>query len=241
MQKFEGRVVAREQCPVRPGPREWRNLFYYTGNVTLQDLEFENCEFIGEGLTTDGAAVNRSTAKNIRLKNCVLNSFFGIGAVFDDVVVDGLRTSVAPVILFGCALRHVVLKGKCGKFLFNGNVCLDDPQRNASFDAANSEFYRDVDWALDISSLSPACLEIRGTVPSRLIRRDPEVHFIMTRTVALEGGWKNYDPFDAFQIGVWNFLNSGAEDNLFVAPKQSKGFKEQVEFFHRLKSVGLVT
>lgn len=241
MQRFENQTVSKGKCPLQKGPKEWRNSVDFTQNVILRDLEFENCEFIGEGLTTYGDAINRSLAQNIRLKNCTVNSFFGTGAIFDDVVVDGLRTSHTPVILFGCALRHVVLTGKCGRFLFNRNVCHDDPPRNSSFEAANDQFYRDVDWALDISSLNPACLEIRGTLPSRLIRRNPEVHFIMTRTVALEAGWKNYEPIDSFEIAVSTFLSSGADDNLFVAAKQSKRFKEQVEYFHRLKSAGLMT
>lgn len=241
MHRFENQIVSKEHCPVQKCPAEWRNSLEFTQNSILRDLEFENCEFIGEGLATYGEAINRSTAQNIRLKNCVMNSFFGIGAIFDDIVVDGLKTSRAPVTFFGCALRQVVLKGKCGRFLFNRNVCRDDQRRDASFESANADFYRDVDWAIDISELNTAGLEIRGTIPSRLIRRNPEVHFIMTRTVALEGDWKNYEPFDSFQISVSTFLDSSAEDNLFVAPKQSKGFKEQVEYFHRLKLAGLVT
>ena len=241
MQKFENQIVSKEQCPLERCPKEWRNSHDFTQNVILRDLEFENCEFIGQGLASYGGPINRSTAQNIRLKNCVVNSFAGIGAIFDEIVVDGLRTSRSPAILFGCALRHVVLTGKCGRFLFNRNVCHDDQKRNASFNSANAEFYKNVDWALDISSLNPAGLEIRGTIPSRLIRRNPEVHYIMTRMVALEGGWKNYDPFDVFQISVSTFLDSGAEDNLFIAPKQSKNFREQIEFFHRLKTAGLMT
>ena len=204
MQRFKNQIVSEGQCSVQRCPKEWRNSFDYTENIILQNLEFVNCEFIGEGLASYGGPVNRSKAENLRLKNCVVNSFFGIGAIFDDVVVDGLRTSRSPVILFGCALRHVVLSGKCGRFLFNRNVCNDDQQRNSTFDSANSEFYKDVDWAMDISTLNTAGFEIRGSIPSRLIRRNPEVHFIMTRTTALEGGWKHYDwtPLELFLAGV---------------------------------------
>ena len=86
MQTFENQTVRREQCAIRLGAKEWQNSIRYTQNVFLKDLEFVNCEFVGEGLATYGAAVNRSTASGIRLKNCVVNSFFGIGAVFDDVL-----------------------------------------------------------------------------------------------------------------------------------------------------------
>jgi hypothetical protein len=115
MKSFENQTVSREQCPVLLQPRERLNWLSFGQNEVLQDLEFVNCEFIGEGLASYGQPINRSQAKSIRLKNCVVNSFHGIGAIFDDLLVDGLRTTRAPVILSGCALRHVVLKGKCGR------------------------------------------------------------------------------------------------------------------------------
>jgi hypothetical protein len=207
----------------------------------MEDLEFENCEFIGEGLTTYNEPIHRSTARNIRLKNCAVNSFYGSGAVFDDVTVDGLRTSRSPVILWACAFRHVVLSGKCGGFLFNRNIGHDTPRRNAAFHADNDKFYSSVDWALDISKLETSGMEIRGTIPSQLIRRNPDKHFIMTRAVALSGDWKNYEPFYSFDIGISVFLESGADDELLVAPCRSKHFKQEVEYYHRLKSAGLVT
>lgn len=63
----------------------------------------------------------------------------------------------------------------------------------------------------------------------------------MTRPVALAGDWKAYEPFDSFQIAVSSFLNSGADDEVFVAARRSKHFKKEVEYFHRLKSAGLVS
>ena len=238
--KFENQVFSERDCPSPRCLKESGACFDRDRNVLLRDLELVNCEFIGEGLVSYGGPFNRSTAENLRLKHCAVNSFFGLGAVFDDVVVDGLRVSRSPVILNGCALRHVVLAGKCGRFLFNRDVCHDDQKRNSAFADANAEFYKVVDWALDITSLDTSGFEIRGTIPAGLVRRDPDVHFIMTRSTALEGVWKNYEPFDSFQISVSIFLHSGAEDDLFVVPKQSKNFKERLAFFRRLKSVGLV-
>lgn len=161
MKKYENQIVFRKQCPVQLGPKEWQNSIHYTQNVLLQDLEFSNCEFIGEGLTTYGGPVDRSTARNIRLKNCTVNSFFGTGAIFDNIAIDGLLTSRSPIILSGCAFRHVVLMGQCGRFLFNRNVSYEDQDRNAAFNTSNAAFYANVDWALDISKAMPSCLEIR--------------------------------------------------------------------------------
>ncbi len=184
MQTFENQIVSRYECPVQLGPEERHNAFQMTQNVMLEDLEFRNCEFIGEGLVTYGAPVHRSSARNVRLKNCRLNSFFGIGAIFDDVVIDGLRTSRMPVILHGCAFRHVTLTGHLGRFLINRHITHDDERRNAAFQAANDAFYDTVDWALDISNARAACIEIRGAIPAELIRRNPDEQFAMPREAA---------------------------------------------------------
>jgi hypothetical protein len=204
-------------------------------------MEFVNCEIIGAGLTTYGRPVHRSTARNVRLENCRVNSFFGLGAVFDDVVVDGLRTTRAPVILSGCALRHVILRGDCGQFVFNRYVTHGDETRNSAFDAANAEFYKTVDWALDITQTKATCINIRGAIPARLICRNPDEHFIMSRAVAQSDEWKRFDPPGAVQVAVSLFLDSGADDNVFVAARRSKSFREDVEFFCRLKAAALVS
>jgi len=240
MQRFENQVVQREQCPVSLAPPEKIDFFRHAQNRTLQDLEFVKCEFVGEGLATYGRAVNRSAARDIRLKNCRVNSFFGIGAIFDDVSVDGLLTTRHPVILSACALRHVVIKGKCGRFLFNRQICHDDDRRNAEFIADNDELYRNLDWALDITDADFSAFEIRASIPPRLIRRNPDSHFIMSRAVALSNEWKNYEPSGAFQIGVSMFLESGADEELFVAARRSKHFEAELNFLRRLKSAELV-
>ena len=245
MRRFENQTVDRKECPRRLHPREWRDKYRYTQNETIEDMEFVKCTFIGEGLTTCGAPINRSTARNLRLKNCRVNSFFGHGAIFDEIVVDGLRTSVAPVILNGCAFRHVVLKGQLGGFLVNRNIDIlqNDPVRNAAFTRANEKFYESVDWALDISEAKAACIEIRGCIPARLIRRNPEEQFVLTREAAASGDWRGVEGCDAtgFRISVEIFLDSGAPDTVVVANRRSKYYKAELEFFRRLKNAGVLT
>jgi hypothetical protein len=245
MRRFENQTVEREECARRLHPKEWRDKYRFTQNETIEDMEFVKCEFIGQGLTTYGAPVNRSTAHNLHLKNCKVNSFYGHGAIFDEIVVDGLRTSVSPVILCGCAFRHVVLKGQLGSFLINRNIDIlqQDADRNAAFIQANDEFYESVGWALDISEAKAACIEIRGSVPVRLIRRNPDEQFVLTREVAASGDWRGVEGCDrtAFRICVQVFLDSGAPDTVVVANRRSKYYKAELEFFHRLKDAGLLT
>lgn len=241
MQTFENQAVSRKRCTVRFGPEERQSAIHVTRNVTVEDVKLVNCELIGEALTTYGAPINRSTARNVQLRNCRVNSFFGIGAVFDEVNVDGLRTSVMPAIFNACVFRHVVLRGEMGRFLFNSNVCHDDDVRNNKFRAANAKYYRDIDWALDISNAKAACIEIRGTIPAALIRRNPDEQFLMTREVAEGERWREYEPFGSFEIAVSTFLCSDGNDNVFVAARRSRHFKTELSFYQRLRAARLVS
>lgn len=241
MHTFENQTISDDQCPATLGPKERLHKFRVVRNVMLEDLDFIKCDFLGPGLATYGAPVHRSTARNIRITSCRSNGFVGIGAVFDEVTVNGLTTSRMPAILDGCAFRHATLRGNLGRFLVNRNVCHDDDDRNEAFHAANAAFYESVDWALDITEAKASCIEIRGAIPTHLIRRNPEEHFIMTRKAAQSEVWRNYEPFDAFQISIHSFLESKAGQNLFVAARRSPHFKEQLSYYHGLRDAGIVS
>jgi len=241
MQVFQDQIVASGHCAVRLGPEERHNALRTTRNVIVENLALINCELIGEGLCTYGAPEHRSTARNVRLEKCQMNSFFGTGAIFDEVLVDGLRTSRSPVILSGCAFRHVTLRGELGRFLFNANVDHGDDARSQTFRDANTRFYEAVDWALDISEANASCIELRGAIPTNLVRRNPNQHFIMTREQAESGAWQEYEPYDSFSIDVSTFLLSGADRNIFVAAPRSRNFKSELAFYNRLRSVGIVS
>jgi hypothetical protein len=238
---YRNQQIRYDSYPRRSGPKEPRNIFQSTQNKSVADLEFIECELLCGGLFTHGAPVNRSSATNIQITNCRGALFHGNGAVFDEVIVNGIRTSRGPVLLFASAFRHVVVKGTCNGFLFNRNICHDDSERNEAFISANQDFYRNVDWALDISQMKCSGFELRGSVPVELIRRNLDEHFIMSRDVAQSGAWKEFEPFDVFQSAISMFLASDATTELFVAPRRSKKFKEYLEYYQRLKAAGLVS
>lgn len=241
MQTFEHQLVDRTFCAPKRASPEKLNALHWAQNETIEDLDLTNCELLNNGLATYGAPVNRSTARNIRLKNCQIPfSFHGIGAVFDEIIIDGLRIT-GSAILGACVFRHVVLKRHCGAVSLHRDVCYDDKDRNSAFYTANTIFYETVDWAIDISNVRAAAFEINGCIPARLIRRNAEEQVVMTREIAASGDWNNYEPPDYFQYGIAEFLRSRADDNVFVAPRRSKHFKEEAEYFHRLRRAGLVT
>jgi hypothetical protein len=245
MQLFEDREVDCDEIPKRYGPLEWENQFRSLRNASVEDVEFRNCTISGGGLGTSlGKPEYRATARRIRITNCSVG-LSGFGTIFDDVVAERVRSGRHPIILWACAFKHVVLRGNFAQILMNKDI---NPfnrrlERNEAFTRANAEFYRDVDWALDISNIVTACLEIRGAIPARLIRRNIDEHFVMTREVAASGEWKRIKGYDEspFQIGVSMFLESGAEDNVFVAGRKSKYFQAEVRYYKRLRSAGLMS
>ena len=244
MLRFENRTLSDEDCHRRLHAREQLDALHFSQNETVENLEFVNCKLIGCGLVTYGAPIERSIARQIRVTNCSVNAFTGIGAIFDDVVVDGLRTSHAPVNLSGCAFRHVVMRGTIGSILFNRDrdFAARRGSRNGAFRRANEEFYQTVDWALDISEAVAACIEIRGAIPSRLVRRNPETQFVLTREVAESRAWRDVQGYDegTFQTAVSNFLTSGAPDTVVVAEPRSKYYQQELTYFRRLRDCGLL-
>lgn len=231
----------RDPCPIEYGPVEQLHAWRTARNEMIRDVAFVRCKNLGGGLSTYGAPVHRSMMRNVSITDCSVHSYFGHGAVFEEVTIDRLRTSRCPVILDACVFRHVTLKGNCGSFLLNADIEYDHPSRSAAFRVANHSFFESVDWALDISDVRATCLELRGCIPAKLVRRDPGDQVVMTREVALEGRWRDFEPPPHFSTGVWAFLQDCEADNVFCAYRKSKDYKDEVSYFNRLRSHGLVT
>ena len=161
------------------------------------------------------------------------------GALLENVTIDTLRISSKRVTLNGCGFRHVTLTGKCGTFLFNRDIDIMQPEKSAEFNTANDQFHAGVDWALDLRGLKATTFELRGAIPVELIRRDPEQQVIMSREIALSEDWRAFGPPNSFGVGA--FLDSGSAQTLLVACARSKHFNDEMEFFAKLRSAGLVT
>lgn len=179
------------------------------------DCEFSNCAF---SLTT--AIDRRSTVTNAELIDCRANGCTIGPAIFRDVTIRGLQTNDL-LIVWGALFHHVVLEGDIGKLKFNQAV--DAIESSAAiqgpFDTFREQFYRDMDWALDISRARFKEFDFVG-IPARLIRHDPTSQLIVTRARALESGWRDQlspaNQLWPFMIDM--FLSEGEEDLVLVGP-----------------------
>ena len=209
---------------------------------THRDLRFERCEFQGCSLKlSEYDLVKRPRVVNAELRGCAVAACSVTATVFEDVLVDGLKTA-GLFQAWAAAYKHVTLRGRIDRLMLSPFFHPGYPQSQfqRAVARANADFYAGVDWALDIRDAEFKDFDCRG-VPSRLVRRDPETQVVVTRERVLGCG-------DAIGAGgpFWAswlklFVQDGwYEDGVLVAPKRSPKLKELVAGLHQLRCHGVV-
>jgi hypothetical protein len=212
----------------------------------FSDIEFHRCCFDGCLFSITRKPNLRTTVRNVSLIDCTLNGGSIGTAIVEDVLVDGLR--IAGLFqTFGAVFKHVTLCGRIGNFMINSDVLPDlfvnreyQHEDVDLFREVNAEYYRHVDWALDISRAEFIKeVDIRG-IPSRLIRRDPETQIVVTRERVLGGGWSELDFRERLTSFSLNFmLNEGWPDMVMIAPKRHRKFPFYLHDLQLLREAGI--
>ena len=122
-----------------------------TEEGALADYVLENCFFdncvVGGG---PNRPASRPRVRNVVARGCRQRGSALFGALLQDVTVDGLgRDGRHPLFLWAPAFKHVVLRGLLSAPKLNV-VVSPDGRGSAEWTSANQEFYKTVDWALDI-------------------------------------------------------------------------------------------
>jgi hypothetical protein len=214
--------------------------------ATFSDIEFHRCHFEDCAVSLTHNPEYRSTIRNVKVCDCSENSASVDTAIIEEVLVDSLKTS-GLFQVFGAVFKHVVLRGKLGRMMINndvlprGDVNIPYQYDNVNvFREANSKFYHDVDWALDISEAEFQELDIRG-VPGRLIRRDPETQVLVTRQRILQGDWLGLPFKERLTPFCLDFmLKQEIPDLVLVAPKRHRNFRRLLEDLQLLRDAGVV-
>jgi hypothetical protein len=159
----------------------------------------------------------------------------------DGLTVNGLFQT------FGAAFKHVVLKGKIDRVMITNEVFPDigwpEKYRQEEIDlfrAANTEYYKNVEWALDISQGEFKELDIRG-VPGKLVRRDPTTQALVLREKALACDWRSLDfQDDVLPVG-FESLESGynLSDYVIAAEKRNRRYRKTLADIEMLRSLGI--
>ena len=191
-------------------------------NKTVSHCVFDNCS-IG---TRDNAA-NISRFKNIRLSDCeILNCMVG-PAVFEDIEIRNLKTG--DIAVFNTPLlKRVRLEGKIGKLKITNTGF--DLSQNLSREMLRfkTEFYENVDWALDISRAEFLDFYCLG-VPAHLIKTNKENQFIAKRSRILESDILDSDFADRHPIAdvMLQFLIDSGESETVLAAPMAKAKKQR--------------
>lgn len=149
------------------------------------------------------------------------------GATFSDVVFDRFAIKGKPCFLAGLDLRRVTFRGKN-----RGTLILQQfPQ------SVLSRTGREDDWAVDISSGEFSGLELRG-LPSRLVRRNPEIHGVIRRERLLDGKWRKLS-LGVARIVLEDIEDGEQEDGLFLVNTLDRKWRERAEDLAKLRKAGI--
>ncbi len=212
----------------------------FESSTTYLDFAFKKCIFKGCSISITRWPQYRSTVRNVRVDDCqAVGGSLG-AAVVEDTVIDGLKTGDI-LQTWGTIFKHVVLRGKIGRLMISREFFTTPggAEQEQAFDLANAEYYRHVDWALDISQGEFSELDIRS-VPGHLIRRNPETQARIKRERLVEVDWRKL-PFKAgvTQVIFSLFLDRGDPDVTYVAGQRSKNFRDMVADIELLRKEGI--
>jgi hypothetical protein len=208
--------------------------------AVFSDIEFRKCHFMSGALSVTLDPKLRSTVRNVNVINCRTTAASLWAAIVEDVVIDGLQTSR----LFrtsGAVFKHVVLEGKIGRIMMSPAVHPSKitKEQQEAFNDANTQYYKSVDWALDISQAAFVECDIR-CVPASLIRRDPETQAVVTRAKAISGEWQRLDLSNTYWPStISHFLERGDHDIVLVAAKRNSKFKDLLNGLKKLREAGI--
>ncbi len=220
--------------------QEFKSFHDRNSGRIFSDLVFWYCRFVSCSLSATLEPRKRSLVRNIQLYGCEVTGCNIHTAVIEDVLVSSLKTHY-PLQTWGAVFKHVKLEGNIGKIMLNPLVFIgwEKPKEQASFDEANAKFYKEVDWALDISEGRFHECDIRR-VPAHLIRRDPDTQMIMTREKALLGDWKKLDLSKTYwATSIKFFLDRGDPDVVLVAPKRHSKYQDLLDGLKMLRDAGV--
>lgn len=220
--------------------QEFRSFYDNDSGSVFSDLEFRKCKFVSCAVSITLDPALRSTIRNVSLKDCEMFGCALNSAITEDVVIDGLKTNGVRQ-AWAAVFKHVTLKGKLGEIMLSPMVAPGraTPAQQRAFDEANAAYYSTVDWALDIREAEVKELDIRR-VPARLIRRDPETQFVITRQKAMQGAWRQLDLEKTYwPSAIEGFLKEGDPDMVLVAPKRDREYRQLLEGLKALREAGV--
>jgi len=240
----KARVGARDgagkSAPAKAAASKVKSRKYYEGETfrdlrlpkgrVFSDAELDRCAF--EDCRTQSVEWPYGAVRNVVARKC---KFFGYAdrVALEDVTIEDLDTGAALFMVTNCVFKHVVLKGKFGKWF------LKDPYNDAAAKIAR-EYYAKVDWALDIRDAEFREIDLRG-VPPELLVRNAEVQVAVYRADAMRiKGWEEI-PHKAWRGAIARLAGERAfrDVKIFIPETRSANYADQLASVKMLHELGL--
>ncbi|MFF2494757.1 hypothetical protein [Agromyces sp. NPDC058064] len=202
-------------------------------DVSAARITLDGCDVARAGTGGERARLARVQVTDLEIRSASVS-----GAVLEDVVVDGLRNTTDFGFVFGCELRRVTLRGRIRHLVLNPELHDPDPavgHRYAEWHRARLE---DPEWMLDLRDAT-GDIEIRG-YPSRFIRRNPELHAVVTAESLATSDWRSIDGGRSVLHITLEFAERhGWEDAVLVVDPHGRAADDDFRFIRELRARGI--
>ncbi|WP_066554048.1 hypothetical protein [Croceicoccus bisphenolivorans] len=198
----------------------------------VSGYRLENCEVMGTMLASrhpgEWRTIRDCEAIGCRHYNCALS-----GTAVEDCLIDTMgQAGPGYFTLDGCVFRHVILRGKLTTTLFRFGtdpyeIPAIGPRFSDMWQGEMVRYYRDVDWAIDVTAAKFTAFTSLTTVPGDLVRFDP-ARAIRIRREMLTGNWADGMP-GVMQICCEDFLGYSPFDSFVVQRGEPKKNRERFE------------
>ncbi|MGC7560415.1 hypothetical protein [Pasteurella sp. PK-2025] len=227
----------REICNKNYFKKDFGEILNYQ-DIVFRKVVFDNCTV---GLDND--INNLNEISDIRFNDCsFIFCTFG-SAIFNNVLFNNIKFQDYGI-FWSPFLNKVPFEGKISSFRINSNGFMLDknPELNNNLNQLRANFYKNIEWALDISKAKLSSFDYSG-IPSHLFIRDPDTQFVVKKEKfnsldLLDKRFK--DKFDAVMIYLEDFLNSNENDKVITVPlARPKKYKQPIlEGLQELRRLG---
>jgi len=205
------------------------------GNCSIASVAFHN-----NSIGIPSKPKDRCVIRDVSVYRCEHWACHAYGALFEDVTVTDIRGGgKAPSFLWGCVYSRVTLRGLISGLLFRWQLDPNDVTTSKRFLASNLALYESIDWALDISAAKFSFLQCLTGVPPKLVRINPEVHFVLSLKAASELVSRSAAK-DIWAICAEELIESGMDSVVIVVGGSGKKQQAEIQSALALRAEGLL-
>lgn len=215
-------------------------------NKLVENIQFKNCSFYSCDFSDRiSLPQERSIIKNSIFENCTVNNNCGIGnGIIEDVELINLKTK-GIVFCLGTLFNKVTFRGKCGSFRLTSET-VDRAVHNGedisksqieAFNHSAQEFYKGVDWALDISNAEFKELQIDPDIPAALVKRNPETQ-ILIRKENIDVAKIQQHPY-IFSLHKRHLTSNKYDQIIVISTISNKHLEEEMKSIQILREEGI--